>query len=61
MIHPSNGLGCGESGRLWGADQQDRKSTAADLPHPPGLLESPGAPTGDVLGKLGICEQKEAG
>lgn len=36
VIHPSNGLGCGEWGRLWGADQQDRKSTAADLPHPPG-------------------------
>lgn len=59
VIHPSNGPGCGEGG-----GRQDRKRTATSLPHPPpsaGLLESPGAAICEVLGHLGICEQKEVG
>lgn len=60
VIHPSNGLGCGEWGRLWGGGPAGPEIGCCRPPQPPyparsaGLLESPGAATGEVLGKLGI-------
>lgn len=61
VIHPSNGLGRGDWGRLLGGGPAGPEIDCRRPPPPLCPARSAGAPSGDVLGKLGIREQKEAG